>query len=211
MATVDEDLNQLEKDIRQLKIEYEQYFGGGRPRPPADTVWRIEQVVKRYSEKGKQLNFAQRFRFNNLSQTYAKYQEVFRKRMKKKEEGIVERHYGAAARAIEAQREKAHAAEAERAAGASPPAAGRKPAAGAGFVMACKDPDREGEKVQQLYQALVEAKRQAGEKTDSLTLDNFQEFVRQKTEQLKKQKGAEQVEYAVTLEAGQVKLKARVK
>jgi len=27
-----EDLGQLEKDIRQLKIEYDQYFGGGRKR-----------------------------------------------------------------------------------------------------------------------------------------------------------------------------------
>ena len=33
MATTDEHLSQLEKDIRQLKIEYEQYFGGGRPGP----------------------------------------------------------------------------------------------------------------------------------------------------------------------------------
>ena len=37
MASIDDDLSQLEKDIRQLKIEYEQYFGGGPPRPPADT------------------------------------------------------------------------------------------------------------------------------------------------------------------------------
>src|SRR2546428_2274496 len=28
--SVDEDLNQLEKDIRQLKVEYDQYFGGGK-------------------------------------------------------------------------------------------------------------------------------------------------------------------------------------
>ena len=37
MSTIDEDLGQIERDIRTLKIEYEQYFGGGRPRPPADT------------------------------------------------------------------------------------------------------------------------------------------------------------------------------
>ena len=33
MATIDEELGQLERDIRQLKIEYDQYFGGGRKRP----------------------------------------------------------------------------------------------------------------------------------------------------------------------------------
>jgi len=29
MATIDEELAQLERDIRQLKIEYDMYFGGG--------------------------------------------------------------------------------------------------------------------------------------------------------------------------------------
>jgi hypothetical protein len=208
MATTDEDLTQLEKDIRQLKIEYEQYFGGGRPRPPADTQWRIEQMIKRYSERGADMNFGQRFRFNNLTQTYAKYQEVFRKRMKQKEEGVVQRHFGAAAKAIEAERAKSKPPEAE----ATPAAAAAAARARGGeFVMACSDPEREGDKVKQLYTALVEAKQQAGEKTDQLTLENFQEFVRQKTQQLKQQKSGAQVEYSVSIEGGQVKLKARVK
>jgi hypothetical protein len=65
--------------------------------------------------------------------------------------------------------------------------------------------------VQQLYQKLVEAKKKAGESTDALTYDNFTEFVRIKTRQLKKQKGVDKVEYAITVEDGQVRLKARVK
>lgn len=209
MATIDDDLSQLEKDIRQLKIEYEQYFGGGRPRPPADTQWRIEQMIKRYSEMGARISFAQRFRYNNLAQTYAKYQEVFRKRMKQKEEGVVHKAYGAAAKALEAEREKNKPP-------APPPgeagAAGARAERPGEYVAAWSDPDRELDKVQQLYQKLVEAKTQAGEKTDALTLENFQEFVRLKTAQLKQQKkGADEVEYSVSVENGQVKLKARVK
>jgi len=208
MATVDEDLNQLEKDIRQLKIEYEMYFGGGRQRPPADTIWRIEQIIKRYSERGADMSFGHRFRFNNLAQSYAKTQEVFRKRMKQKEEGYVQRHYGAAAKAIEAERAKSKPAAAQQAAGASAKA-GRQQ--GDEYVMGFSDPDHEGEKVKELYSALVEAKKKAGEQTDQLTLENFQEFVRLKTQQLKQQKQSGQVEYAVSIEKGQVKLKARVK
>jgi hypothetical protein len=205
MASIDDELSQLEKEIRQLKIEYEQYFGGGRPRPPADTQWRIEQLIKRYSEMGARISFAQRFRYNNLAQTYAKYQEVFRKRMKQKEEGVTHKAYGAAAKALEAEREKTRPP-------APPPGsaeAGRRPGE---YVAAWSDPDRETDKVQQLYQKLVEAKTQAGEKTDALTLESFQQFVRQKTAQLKQQKkGAGEVEYSVSVEDGQVKLKARVK
>lgn len=209
MASIDDDLNQLEKDIRQLKIEYEQYFGGGRPRPPSDTVWRIEQMVKRYSEMGGRVSFAQRFRYNNLAQTYAKYQEVFRKRMKQKEEGVVHRAYGAAAKALEAEREKTRPPAPPP---GSAPAAAATRAQGGEYVAAWSDPDRESDKVQELYKALVEAKQKAGEQTDSLTLESFQQFVRNKTAQLKQQKkGADQVEYSVSTEGGQVKLKARVK
>ena len=48
MATIDEELGQIERDIRTLKIEFEQYFGGGRSRPPTDTQWRLETNLKRY-------------------------------------------------------------------------------------------------------------------------------------------------------------------
>jgi hypothetical protein len=133
--------------------------------------------------------------------------EVWRKKLKQKEEGREQRHFGAAAKAIEAQREKAPK-PAPAADSAAPPRPAGPPSL---YEMACSDPDREPDKVQQLYKALVEAKQKAGEKTDSLTLDGFQNFVRTKTQQLKQQAGAEQVEYSVTMEDGQVKLKARTK
>src|SRR5208337_3427435 len=104
MATIDEDLAQLERDIRQLKIEYDAFFGGGRKRPPTEIEWRIELVVKRYAERGGDLKYGQRFRLNNLTQTYAKYKDIFRKKAQNKEEGKIQRHFGAAAKAIEAER-----------------------------------------------------------------------------------------------------------
>jgi len=200
MATIDEDLSQLERDVRMLKIEFEQYFGGGRARPPADTEWRIEQLLKRYGDRAADMNFGQRFRYSGLAQTYAKYREIFRKRLKQKEEGTVQRHFGAAAKAIEAGRASREPARS---------AARREPVLL--FAVKCSDPDREAEKVKQLYQAFRDAKQNAGEKTDRLTLDTFQEFLRQKSQQFKKRKGAEGVEYAVVVEDGQVRLKARIK
>ena len=104
ITAIDEELNQFEKDIRQLKIEYEQYFGGGRKRPPTEIEWRLELMAKRYAERSGELKFGQRFRYNNLSQTYAKYKDVFRKRLQQKEEGKVSRHFGSAAKKIEAER-----------------------------------------------------------------------------------------------------------
>src|SRR5579863_6220838 len=92
----DEDIGQLEKDIRQLKIEYEQYFGGGKTRPPTDIEWRIETLLKRYSDRGATMSYSQRFRYGNLTQMYVKFRDIFRKRLKQKEEGTIQRHFGAA-------------------------------------------------------------------------------------------------------------------
>jgi hypothetical protein len=193
MATIDEELSQMERDIRQLKIEYDMYFGGGRKRPPTEVEWRIELLIKRYGERGGDMKFAQRFRYNNLTQTYAKYKDVFRKRMAQREEGTVQRHFGAAAKAIEAERAKTH------------------PVTPQVFRMVCSEPENEAQKVDQLYEAFVNAKKQAGEEVEKLTRSGFNEFVKKKTKDLQTKKNCRDVEYVVETVDGQVKLKAVAK
>lgn len=201
MSQTDEALSQLERDIRALKIEYEQYFGGGRPRPPSDTEWRVEQAIKRFTERGAEMSYAQRFRFNNLSSTYAKYREVWRKRLKQKEEGYVPRHFGAAARAIEAERARARQTD------ASPPP---EPAP-AGVRIVCSSPEPEPEKIEQLYRAMLEARQAVGESAPAPSFESFARFVRAKAQQLRKMQDGAAVEYSIELEDAKVKLKARVK
>lgn len=205
MATIDEELAQMERDIRQLKIEYDMYFGGGRKRPPTEVEWRIELLVKRYAERGGELKYGQRFRFNNLTQTYAKYKDVFRKRMAQREEGKVDRHFGAAAKAIEAERARAQAAAARKETVTA--ATGEAKA----FRVVCSEPEKESQKVDQLFEAFLQAKKQAGEATAKLTRAGFNEFVRKKTKDLQANKNCRDVEYVVETVNGQVKLKALVK
>ncbi|GAC1625041.1 MAG: hypothetical protein PVS2B2_03390 [Candidatus Acidiferrum sp.] len=200
MATIDDELAQMERDIRQLKIEYDQFFGGGRKRPPTEIEWRLELLVKRYSERGGDMKYGQRFRFNNLTQTYAKYKDIFRKRTAQREEGKVQRHFGAAAKAIEAERALKETAR-----------AAKNETETLRFRVTCTEPERETDKVEQLYEAFMEAKRQAGEETGKLTRSGFNEFVRKKTKDLQKQKNCHEVEYVVEVIEGHVKLKALVK
>ena len=190
----DEDLSRMEHDIRKLKIEYEQFFGGGKARPPSDTEWRIEQIIKRYGDRGAEMNFAQRFRYGNLAQTFAKYKEIFHKRMKKREEGTVDRHYGAAARQIEAERARQRKLQ--------PP----EPVA-----VRCSDPALEPKQVEQIYQAFREALERSGQPTDQMSRENFEEFLQRKVEQIRHQKGGQDVEVVVSLEDGKASLKARIK
>jgi CHAT domain-containing protein len=213
MATIDEELAQLERDIRQLKIEYDQYFGGGRKRPPTEIEWRIELLVKRYAERGGDLKYGQRFRLNNLTQTYAKYKDIFRKKTQQKEEGKVQRHFGAAAKAIEAERAHKNPEKLVETHVETPvaPAVIAPTAAQGAFRVTCSEPEREVDKVDQLYQAFLQAKQQAGEQTEKLSRSSFNEFVLKKTKDLQKQKNCRDVEYVVEVIDGQVKLKALVK
>lgn len=228
MATIDEELSQIERDIRTLKIEYEQFFGGGRKRPPADTQWRVETLMRRYNERIGELNVGQRFRFNNLAQTYAKYVDMWRKKTIQKETGITQHHFGAAAKAMEAERarqaalhqaaenEAAHASGASAASGAHADGAAHAAEkavharrAAEAFALSFSDPEHEEEKVHILYRKLIEARSETGEKAGAPSLRDFERFVCQKTKDLK-DKGGHEIEYTVSIENGRVKLRARV-
>ncbi len=72
------------------------------------------------------------------------------------------------------------------------------------------DVEKDRKRVESLYQALVEAKKNAGEKLgDAASFDSFSSFVKKKTDQIRKQYACDAVEYSVELEAGKVRLKAK--
>lgn len=180
--TVDEELTKLDEDIRRLKIEYESYFNGGQPRPPHDTVVRVELLIKRYSADISKLNFGQKFKFNSLVQRYGLNNELWRRRLKEKEEG--RGRFAQAARVIE------------------------KVMGDGTTRVVCADPEKEQEKVDQLLKAMVEARQKVGERVDNIDPLAFQRFVREKTKQIKESLGCEKVQFSVSVEDGKVKFKA---
>ncbi|HWR36450.1 MAG TPA: MXAN_5187 C-terminal domain-containing protein [Clostridia bacterium] len=199
--TIDEELNILEESVRRLKIEYDVYFGGGSKRPPNDTEWRVNSLIKKHGDNGKKLNYAQRFRYNTIAQKYAIFSDLWRQKMKIKEEGY--RRPQDAMLGIQGLR-------------TDPPAEAPPTSTFVSklrpFKTSCSDVDADAENVQTLYQAMVDAKRRAGEQvSNAASFDNFKAFVRRKTEQIRKDHGCRDVEYSVELKDGQVKLKARAK
>ena len=181
--TVDEELSKLEDNIRKLKIEYETYFSGGQPRPPHDTVFRVETTIKKFNDGVAKLSFGHRFRFNQLIQKYAVYNDLWRRKLKDKEEG----------RGQFAQQRRAAVEE---------------QAADGSYRVVCSNPEKEKEKVDQLLKAMIEAKRQVGERVDNIDPLQFSRFVSEKTRQLKDSMGCEKVQFSVTIEEGRVKFKA---
>jgi len=182
-VTVDEDFNKLDDDIRRLKIEYEIYFNGASPRPPHDTLFRVETLIKRYSTDQARLSFGQRYRFTNLVQKYAVNAQLWRRKLQEKEEG--RSLTGWQQRPIEL------------------------PSDDGTVRVVCSDPDAETDKVSQLLQATQEARRQAGMSAGGLDAAAFHKFIKDKTEQAKQTLGCDKVLFSVSVEEGKVKFRAR--
>jgi hypothetical protein len=198
-VTIDEELNVLEDNVRRLKVEYDMYFGGGAKKPPADTEWRINATLKKFSD-GSKLTFAQRFRFNTIQQRYAKFTELWRQKLKIKEEGY-RRPQDAVLGIAGMRREEEHAAA----------AALEGDAADQPFKIACSDVNADPESVKTLFNAMMDARKKAGQAVDPNSFESFKRFVAGKTDQIRKEYGCHAVEYSVEVQEGQVKLKAKAK
>ncbi len=217
--TIDEELNLLEESVRRLKIEYDVYFGGGAKRPPSDTESRVQTLIRKFSDSSK-LTSPQRFRYNGVAQRYAIFSDLWRKKMKIKEEGY--RRPQDAALGIQGLRyEQEHQAEAaleatpENGSHPTPDAIPQQVTQTAStprpFRVACADIDADQAAVQSLFHAMLEAKQKAGQLADPNSFGSFKSFLKKKTEQIRTQYGCPAVEFSVEVENGQARLKAKAK
>ena len=198
--TIDEELTLLDSQLRRLKIEYEIYFSNPTKKPPTDVEWKVLSLLRKFSD-GNKMSFSQRYRYNELAQRYAIYSDLWRKKTRIREEGY--RRPQDALLSVQGVRVEDHTPEA--------PKQAAKLAAEKPVALQCSD-GVERDKVETLFQTLVEAKKKNGESiADSASLDSFTSFVKKKTEQIRKQYGCHAVEYTVEMQDGQVKLKAKAK
>jgi hypothetical protein len=201
-VTIDEELSLLDSQLRRLKIEYEIFFSNPTKRPPADVEWKVLAMLRKFSDGGR-LSFSQRFRYNELAQRYAIYSDLWRKKSRIREEGY--RRPQDAILSVQGVREQEHVPE-HQVYGVK-----KNATANAGpFSVQCSDATAEREKVEQLYRALVDAKKKSGEAVSG-NLNSFSQFLQKKTTELRKQHSCDAVVYSVELQDGQVKLKAKAK
>jgi hypothetical protein len=176
---IDQDLDRLEQDIRRLKVEYDIFFNGGTVRPPLDTRGRVETMIKRLYDS-RGMSFGQRFRYNSLVARYNVMRELWRRQTQDREES---------GRPPTAE---AHVAMREHSA-----------------VVRCNDPSLEPEKVSELYDHLIAAKRECGERIGALTLELFGMFMTTRAEEIKSHLETDEVEFVVGVDNGRVRFTAR--
>jgi hypothetical protein len=175
----DQELDRLEHEIRRLKVEYDIYFNGGTVRPPVDTKGRVETAIKRIYD-ARGMSFGHRFRYNSLVARYNVMRELWRRQNQEREES-----------------------------GRPPTAEAHAAARESVTVIRCQDPQLEPDKVSQLYDQLVAAKRQCGERLGPLSLQLFTQFLVCRAQDIKERLAAEAVDFVVGVDNGHVKFAAR--
>lgn len=206
--TIDEELGLLDQQLRRLKIEYEIFFNNPAKRPPTDVEWKVLSLIRKFSD-GTRMSFSQRFKYNEMAQRYAVQAELWRKKMRIREEGY--RRPADAILSVQGVRvSEEHEAKHHPVYGVSHKAQGAGAAGDQPFSVQCSGAAAEREQVESLYKALTEAKQKSGEKVSG-NLDSFAAFVKKKTGEIRKQHGCDTVVYSVETQGGQVKLKAKAK
>jgi len=87
----DEDLEVLSRKLMSLKLAYDQYFLGARPREPIMLADEVKKLVVVYSNQSI-LNTAMRFKFNSIVSRYQAFKRQWTDTLRKIEEGTYARH-----------------------------------------------------------------------------------------------------------------------
>ena len=209
--TIEEELSVLDTQLRRLKIEYEIFFNNPAKRPPTDIEWKVLSLIRKFSD-GTRMSFSQRFKYNEMAQRYAIQSDLWRKKMRIREEGY-RRPYEAmlsvqgvrAGQEREAKHHPVYGLSRSAESGVAETPGSDRP-----FSVQCSGALGERERVESLYRALTEAKQKLGEEVSG-NLESFATFVRKKTSEIRKEHNCQAVVYSVEVQDGQVKLKAKAK
>ncbi len=88
---VEETLRELDRKVKQLKLDYEQYFLGNRPREPVLLRGDVDKVVVVLSNTPIQ-NTALRFRYNSICSRYQALKRQWNETLRQMEQGTYKRH-----------------------------------------------------------------------------------------------------------------------
>lgn len=183
-SSIERDLSRLEAELKRLEAEYTMFFSGRLPHPPWETRARVEALVKQY-DRAYIRSSGERFRFSTLQARFATMTDLWDRGLRAREEGR------------------------------SGPFSIARPEAPAGpvrpkdrilRVTTFQDPLREMDRLEELYDALAEARRDAGE--DAVPFHRFAQLVKSQVARLQAS-GSREVAFRVALKDGKVAFTAR--
>ncbi len=182
-SAIDRDLQRLETELKRLEAEYNLFFAGRLPKPPWDTRGRVEALVKQYDRAPIQ-NFGDRFRFQSLQARFNAFIALWDRGLRAREEG----RPGPFPVKRPDQRVDS------------------KPKDRILRVTTFQDPMHEMDRLQELYQSVLEARRESG--LNPVPFDRFAELVTSQVSQLRSSNSSE-VAFRVMVKDGKVSFTAR--
>lgn len=193
----DREMNNLDGEIKRLEAEYNMYLTGRQPRQPFETRKRVDALVKKFDRQYIQ-NTADRFRFLTIQTRYAKLCELWERQLNSHDFGKPKRGATFSSAPVrEPKAEEKPAAEARKAPEPKEPAGERLV-----HEARVKNPDAEGGRVQELYERLSAARKEAGEAP--LAFDRVAALVKAQVE--KYSADGTEVAFRVAMKDGKVSL-----
>jgi hypothetical protein len=180
---IDRELMALEAELKRLEAEYNMFFAGRLPRPPWETRSRVDAMVKRI-DRMRISNYGARFRFTTIQSRYTAFLDLWERAMRAREEG----RPGPFAQPRPA------------------PEQPRRPQERILHVTTFSDPVREIDKLQDLYESLAEARRDAGQ--DAIPFHKFAELIKTQVGAFRA-KGSDEVAFRVAMKDGKVAFTAK--
>jgi len=177
-------MQRLEVALKQLEAEYNMFFAGQLPKPPWQTRSRVEALVKQY-DRAHIRNTGDRFRFEMLQSRYAAFIDLW-------DRGLRAREEGRAGPFAHKRSDK--------------PPEPQRPADRIMHVASFRDPMKEMDKLHDLYNSLVEARREIGE--PAVPFHKFTDLVKSQVKKLK-DAGTGEVAFRVAVKDGKVSFTAR--
>ena len=181
---IEEDLMLLDARLKQLRLEYDQYFLGARKREPQLLRGEVQKIVAYYANVPIR-NTGHRFKFNNLRARFFSFRRHWDETQRKVEEGRYDKH-----------RFQAALHDRERDDG-EPTADAQAP-----------EPPAPAGELEQLFRAYVEAREATGQGSAGLTRERLAGQLEQQTAALRQRFGVAEVRFRVVVEDGRAKLKA---
>ena len=183
-SAIERELQQLEVNLKRLEAEYNMFFAGRLPKPPWETRKLVADMVTKY-DRGYIANYGDRFRFTTLQSRFASFVDLWDRALGAKEEGR--------SSPLVHQRKDV-------------PGRPKRPEDRILHVASFSNVLREQEKLHDLYDSLVEARKEVGQ--EGIPFHKFAEIVKGQVKKLRDDGNAE-VAFRVAVKDGKVAFTAR--
>ncbi len=192
LTELEQDLRVLEITLRDLETSYNMYFAGQEPKPPLEKRRRVESLLRRFDRAFIQ-SAVDRFRLGTLQSRFSTFAELWDRALRAREEGRPGPFF-----------------KGPRPVGpAGPPEPSEPPPPAEQVVGSAtvSDMAHDGDKIEALYQSLIEARKAVGT-NEPFPFHRFSQIVKGQFTKLQKA-GSREVSFRISVKEGKVAFTAR--